>query len=811
LSAANLLHFADGQRPAVFSTKKFEETSGIGVRRNAQSRCCRRELLFTDLKEVHSMASRISYLLTVSALALAPVAAFAADNSATQSIQNFDSVFQSIEQQGSTNGQSSAATGTTLPALSLIAPPPTLNATDYQTLLGSAQTAGSTFLSQAQSMAASYVGLLETQTLASMFESLTLGLLDAPSASLPSNSGGGGGGGNPPTATTLPCDAASAAGTPCSAAHSVTRLLTAKYAGPLFQVQRVSDKTTQNVYPYTTSTLPAGASASLVGSANVASITAFCANTSCTVSYLYDQIDLVGPLKGTFGNVAGSITLNTGGSTTSLTVPAGGGAGSQTVAITNGFASLVLPNSGGTLSVQLTSAAKPTAATPVSVSIGNDLPAVSGKQASVSFTSLGTGVQIPALATLGGQAYRNRVGTVNQSIGDADIAEYMVVGAQYGIPSNCCGTYGNMETVINPPSEVEGIMFAMAYASGNAAVFGYSAGYTPTGSLDKDNTSGINWPGVDAEAGVYLYGPQQPSTEQFVTTLAKYSPASASNLFAVKGGDASQGVLTAVYDQAPPPALDFFSPAGTFHGAWEGGLSLGEGGDASGAPIQFYEGAIIAKATSDATDNAIQTSIGSFYGPPAAPTAAACYANNLVNLPLSLPTSTAWTQQQGVTVAAATDISGTSQNAVTITQTSGSAIANVDEWIKIQAGQTYTFTDYVLATTNATVFPAGSIQTDDSSAAEFAWVLDTNKGQAVAGTWGNGKATSLSAVKSGSWWKVTMTFTAPSGSNNAHIFIDPPNSSAAGVRSQQAAGLNATHFCPGLAITSTLTTATATQ
>jgi non-reducing end alpha-L-arabinofuranosidase len=280
--------------------------------------------------------------------------------------------------------------------------------------------------------------------------------------------------------------------------------------------------------------------------------------------------------------------------------------------------------------------------------------------------------------------------------------------------------------------------------------------------------------------------------------------------------------LTAVYDQAPPPALDFFSPAGTFHGAWEGGLGLGEGGDAGsdgdlqaggagGAPVQFFEGAIIAKATSDATDNAIQTSIGGFYGPSAAPTAAACFANNLVNLPLSLATSTAWIQQQGVTVAPATDISGTSQNAATLTQTSGSAIANVDERIKIQAGQTYTFTDYVLATTNATVFPGGSVQTDGANGSEIAWVIDTNKGLVTAGTWGNGKATSLSTVQSGSWWKVTMTFTAPSGSNNAQIFIDPPNSNAAGVRSQQAAGLNATHFCPGLAITSTLTTATATQ
>ncbi|MBC8721181.1 hypothetical protein F6X37_06085 [Paraburkholderia sp. 31.1] len=49
---------------------------------------------------------------------------------------------------------------------------------------------------------------------------------------------------------------------------------------------------------------------------------------------------------------------------------------------------------------------------------------------------------------------------------------------------------------------------------------------------------------------------------------------------------------------------------------------------------------------------------------------------------------------------------------------------------------------------------------------------------------------------------VTMTLTAPAGSNNAQVFIDPPTSSSAGVRSQQAAYLSATHYCPSLAILS---------
>jgi hypothetical protein len=147
-----------------------------------------------------------------------------------------------------------------------------------------------------------------------------------------------------------------------------------------------------------------------------------------------------------------------------------------------------------------------------------------------------------------------------------------------------------------------------------------------------------------------------------------------------------------------------------------------------------------------------------------------------------------------------TDISGNSKHAATVIGTNGSSVANIREIIRVQGGQTYSFTDYVMATSNATVFPGGSIQTDDSSGTEFGWVVNTNTGQVVRGTWGAGQATSLSAVRAGNWRKVTMTFTAPAGSNNASVFIDPPTSSAAGNRSQQAAFLSATHYCPSLAI-----------
>jgi hypothetical protein len=613
------------------------------------------------------------------------------------------------------------------------------------------------------------------------------------------------------SALALPCDAAATANTPCSAAHSVTRLLTKTYKGPLFQIQRASDNATQNIYPYTSSTLPGGADRTLIGSANVKSANTFCNGTSCSVTYIYDQIDLVAPLKGgAFGNVPATLTLNADG-TESLAVP-NSGSGSQkttTVPVLNGFATITLPGTAGALTVQLLQ--PPTALTAQSptlqLSIGNDLPALSGTPAKLAFVKV-QGVEVPALGTLAGQAYRNRFGTVNQSIGDSEIAEYMVAGAHYSQSSTCCGTYGNMESSANPSTyahgEVEGEMFALAFSNGNAAVFGYCDGDSNQPANVKDpvcNALDINWPGVDAEAGVYLYGPQQPPKEKFVTVLSKYSPVTASNIFAVKGGSASQSVLTALYDQAPPEALIFGNDAGhAFNGQWQGGLSLGEGGDGSSAPVQFFEGAVITKATSDTTDNAIQANIANFYGPPADQATAACYANNLVNSPLSLATPDAWSQQNGGTAVPATDVSGVNKGAATVTSTNGSSVSNVREIIRVQGGQSYSFTDYVLATTSATVFPGGSIQTDDPNGTEFAWVLNTNTGAVVRGTWGAGQPTALSAVKSGNWWKVTMTLNAPAGSNNASVFIDPPTSSAAGVRSQQVPYLSATHYCPSLAI-----------
>jgi hypothetical protein len=73
-----------------------------------------------------------------------------------------------------------------------------------------------------------------------------------------------------------PCDLYASA-TPCVAAISTTRALYRAYTGPLYQVTRQSDKTSKDV------------GLTPDGYADAATQDSFCANTSCTISKLYDQ------------------------------------------------------------------------------------------------------------------------------------------------------------------------------------------------------------------------------------------------------------------------------------------------------------------------------------------------------------------------------------------------------------------------------------------------------------------------------------------------------------------------------------------
>jgi hypothetical protein len=78
--------------------------------------------------------------------------------------------------------------------------------------------------------------------------------------------------------STGPCDIYAAGGTPCIAAHSTTRALYASYNGPLYQIQRTSDRSYRDI-----GLLAPG------GDVNAAPQTTFCTNTTCTITKIYDQ------------------------------------------------------------------------------------------------------------------------------------------------------------------------------------------------------------------------------------------------------------------------------------------------------------------------------------------------------------------------------------------------------------------------------------------------------------------------------------------------------------------------------------------
>jgi hypothetical protein len=80
-----------------------------------------------------------------------------------------------------------------------------------------------------------------------------------------------------------PCDIYAAAGSPCVAAHSSTRALYASYNGPLYQIMRQSDGKTRDIGVVQPGERDQG------GYADAAAQDAFCANTLCWITIVYDQ------------------------------------------------------------------------------------------------------------------------------------------------------------------------------------------------------------------------------------------------------------------------------------------------------------------------------------------------------------------------------------------------------------------------------------------------------------------------------------------------------------------------------------------
>ena len=117
-----------------------------------------------------------------------------------------------------------------------------------------------------------------------------------------------------------PCDVYAAGGAPCVAAHSTTRALYKSYEGPLYQVMRQSDGKTLDIGVVPANEIDGG------GYADAAAQDAFCKDTYCWISILYDQSGkgnhltqaprggFGGPAMGGFNNVPvadwAPVTLN---------------------------------------------------------------------------------------------------------------------------------------------------------------------------------------------------------------------------------------------------------------------------------------------------------------------------------------------------------------------------------------------------------------------------------------------------------------------------------------------------------------------
>ena len=80
-----------------------------------------------------------------------------------------------------------------------------------------------------------------------------------------------------------PCDVYARGGAPCVAAHSTTRALYAAYDGPLYQIMRQSDGKTLDIGVVKSSAGDPG------GYADAAAQDAFCKDTYCWITVLYDQ------------------------------------------------------------------------------------------------------------------------------------------------------------------------------------------------------------------------------------------------------------------------------------------------------------------------------------------------------------------------------------------------------------------------------------------------------------------------------------------------------------------------------------------
>jgi hypothetical protein len=244
----------------------------------------------------------------------------------------------------------------------------------------------------------------------------------------------------------------------------------------------------------------------------------------------------------------------------------------------------------------------------------NDLSqATVANQPTVGFWTAANGTNHPMIVSVGYQWLRNRTATKKIPSASNPQTEYFVVHGDYAgraAGSNgCCYDYGNMENHIG--DDGPGTMTALYF--GDATDWTRGAGNGPWVMLDMENGVFAGGGSIAIlNAGNASVNAKDPSLKfpspNIVMGLAKTD---GKKNFALKYGNASTGTLSVAWDGSLPTNVN---PTSYIPLQQQGGLSLGEGGDGSAmGKGAFSEGVIIAAQTTDATDDAIQANLTTFY------------------------------------------------------------------------------------------------------------------------------------------------------------------------------------------------------
>jgi hypothetical protein len=407
-----------------------------------------------------------------------------------------------------------------------------------------------------------------------------------------------------------PCDIYKAANTPCGAAHSMVRALYAAYTGPLYQVQRGSDKQTKDI---------------VVGSDGYAKSSdqdSFCSGTTCTIPIIYDQSGNANHLYVTFwaywlmsgGNpaTANAAKITVGGHTV-YGIKSGTNVAYHSGVLMSGTASVTKGSTTVTFSTPQTLPANSillfadnTKDCPM-----NSYPNNCYYKRNFTAEAINAATTVTLKAAYVGSSYpatRIYNGTTKGlAIDDEAEAEYAIFdGKVYG--QWCCFDYGAAEMT--------------GFDEGNATMEAISWGATT--QFGQSGGGPGPWIAADIENGMYE-GYENGSAKvasntsitgwPYVTAMlkglsAKDCPSglTSSGCFALKAGNSQSGKLewkwnanTKNYGARPPG----YSPQKK-----QGAVILGTGGDGSNTGVGiWFEGAMTLGAPSDAVDDAIQANI----------------------------------------------------------------------------------------------------------------------------------------------------------------------------------------------------------